>query len=314
MPPLVTIVITTHNRPHLVGRAIRSALAQSFRAIEVIVVDDASDPAFLPEGFDDQRLKVVRREGPGRVSRARNSGLREAKGRWITFLDDDDMYVPTMVEASLRAAESTTMPRPVAVLSALAFLDEAGNPRTVRMPVPLARPVGFLTEQLHRGRWLPHNTLFSEAQLLRDLGGYDEDLPAREDVDLIVRLNRVCSIDAVTEVTYHKLPHSGPRITHSPVPMSRAIDLFIAKHREPLSNDPRALSRLLSQAGIIHLLAGRWAHAVATTGRAVRYWPTRPKGIAAFLLALAGPRALQVAGRLRLPGLHLGGGRARIRR
>jgi glycosyltransferase involved in cell wall biosynthesis len=91
-PPLVSLIMPAWQpRPDWLRAAVESALAQSGCTIELIVVDDGCDPPV--EGFDDARLKLVRTEHGG-TSHARNAGLAKARGRWIRFVDADDVFPP----------------------------------------------------------------------------------------------------------------------------------------------------------------------------------------------------------------------------
>lgn len=113
MNPLVSAVIPTHNRALLVCRAIRSALDQTYKNLEVVVVLDGSDPegVKLLEGLQEPRLRVIempQNQGP---AEARNVGVRAAKGSWIAFLDDDDEWTSTKIEkqvALLEGADRST--------------------------------------------------------------------------------------------------------------------------------------------------------------------------------------------------------------
>jgi glycosyltransferase involved in cell wall biosynthesis len=104
--PTVSVVIPTSGRPMLVERAIRSALAQTYDAIEIIVVIDGDDADTVQvlQGIGDPRLRwivhpVRRGAGP-----ARDTGAAAAAGAWIAFLDDDDEWLPTKLERQLAAA------------------------------------------------------------------------------------------------------------------------------------------------------------------------------------------------------------------
>ncbi len=93
--PRVTVIIPTFNRAHFLAQAIASVLAQTFSDFEVIVVDDGStdDTAVVATAFQDDRVVYVRQQNAGR-SAARNRGLALARGEFIAFLDDDDLYLP----------------------------------------------------------------------------------------------------------------------------------------------------------------------------------------------------------------------------
>ena len=102
---LVSIVIPTRNYAHYVGQAIRSALDQGYRPIEIIVVDDGSTDATpsILEQFDTA-IRVVRLDGRG-VSAARHAGLAQAGGDHVVFLDADDLLLPGGLAAQVARLE-----------------------------------------------------------------------------------------------------------------------------------------------------------------------------------------------------------------
>ena len=115
--PRVTVVIPTLRRAELVCRAVRSALAQTMSALEVVVVIDGDDPATVGalSTIQDDRLRWIshaRTQGGGA---ARNTGVDAAAGEWVAFLDDDDEWLPTKLERQLAVVPSDGK----AVLSAL---------------------------------------------------------------------------------------------------------------------------------------------------------------------------------------------------
>jgi glycosyltransferase involved in cell wall biosynthesis len=116
---LVSAVIPTLNRPGLLAKAVASALEQSYPLLEVVVVIDGKDPATeeylsgLGAEVGDSRLRVIRLVQNVGGSEARNIGVREARGEWIAFLDDDDEWLPGKIAAQVRAAQSSKREYPV---------------------------------------------------------------------------------------------------------------------------------------------------------------------------------------------------------
>ena len=110
--PLVSAVIPTRNRPEMVCRAVRCALSQTYRNLEVVVVIDGPDPATKEalEGFNEPRLRIVALSENVGGSEARNQGVRNARGEWIAFLDDDDEWLPEKIEKQLAAAATMSEP------------------------------------------------------------------------------------------------------------------------------------------------------------------------------------------------------------
>jgi len=93
--PFFSIVIPTYNRANFISNAIESVLAQSFKDFEVIVVDDGSgdDTEMVVNNILSNKIKYIKREN-GERGAARNTGIKHASGRYITFLDSDDILYP----------------------------------------------------------------------------------------------------------------------------------------------------------------------------------------------------------------------------
>ena len=107
--PVVSVIIPTYNRAHLIGRAIRSVLDQTYQDWELIVVDDAStdDIPGIVKGFTDGRVKYIRHDENKGAAAARNTGIQAARGAYIAFLDSDDEWLPEKLERQVQAFESS---------------------------------------------------------------------------------------------------------------------------------------------------------------------------------------------------------------
>lgn len=112
---LVSVVIPTRNRPGLVGRAVRSALAQTATDLEVIVIVDGPDEQTVQvlAQLAEPRLRIVSLPQSVGAQEARNAGVREALGRWVAFLDDDDEWLPAKLERQLAAARASRWAHPL---------------------------------------------------------------------------------------------------------------------------------------------------------------------------------------------------------
>src|SRR5262245_27132826 len=110
--PLISAVIPTYNRAPLVCDAVDSILRQSYRNIEIVVVDDGSTDDTLSKlaRYGDQ-IRVITQSNAGPAA-ARNRGIAAARGEFVAFLDSDDLWLPTKIErqVSLLAQVGTTVP------------------------------------------------------------------------------------------------------------------------------------------------------------------------------------------------------------
>jgi len=186
-PPLFTVLIPAHDAEDTVARAVRSALDQSLRDLEVVVVDDGSTDgtASVLRGFSDERLVLIEQAASGSPAGARNAGLRAARGGFVAFLDADDEWYPEKL-ARVHAALSEE-PALDAVCHDVRLVGPSGpvGRRAYRLD---AR--GLYEQLLYRGNFLTTSAMTVRASRLRDAGGFSE-VPGRsiaEDLDLWLRL------------------------------------------------------------------------------------------------------------------------------
>jgi glycosyltransferase involved in cell wall biosynthesis len=198
----VSVVIPTRDRwDTLVRFALRSALAQRELSFEVVIVDDCSgsDP---PPGdqFADPRVRLVRLGDWGGVTVARNTGIERARGDWVAFLDDDDLWAPDKLAAIVGAAHGTGADFGYsAVLSVNAALRplilwEAVAPEKLRAVVREGNAVHAISSNLVVRR-----------ELLERIGGFDESFPTLADIDMVQQLarnGRPCAVQRPL-VAYH---------------------------------------------------------------------------------------------------------------
>ena len=105
----ISVVVPTRNRCRLLATTLRSVLRQHDVDLEVIVVDEAStdDTQGVLATLDDARVRIIRHDIPCGVSTARNRGAAEARGEWVAFVDDDDLWAPDKLARQLHAAHAT---------------------------------------------------------------------------------------------------------------------------------------------------------------------------------------------------------------
>ena len=123
---LISVIIPVYDQEKYVEKCIRSVLGQTWRKLELLVIDDGSSDnsgAILDRlAAEDERIRLVHRKNGG-VSRARNRGIRMAKGRYITFVDGDDYLQPSYLERLHRCAVEN---KAQMVIAGLDYVDEKG--------------------------------------------------------------------------------------------------------------------------------------------------------------------------------------------
>lgn len=190
--PAVTVVVPTRDRPGLVARAVRSALAQTMGELEVVVVLDGPDAATTASltGIADDRLRSVVLPEPRGIGAARNAGVAAARGRWIGFLDDDDEWLDRKLEIQLETARCSRHRRP---LVAGRLLAREGRGDRV-WPRRLPREREPLSEYLLAGgrpffgETLVHTSTILVDRELASAHRFREDLAKHEDLDWLLGL------------------------------------------------------------------------------------------------------------------------------
>ena len=201
--PLVTVIIPTRDRADLLPRAVASALGQTWTALEILIVDDGSvdDTAGVLAGFDDPRIRVLRRHTPGGVSAARNEAVRAARGDYLALLDSDDEWLPKKTERQLAYMASTGH----AVSQTQEIWMRGGkrvNPTRIH-----TKPDGcFFEAALEMCLVSPSTTMFARG-VIEAAGLFDESLPACEDYDLWLRIMLTRPIGLLDE--YQVVRHGG---------------------------------------------------------------------------------------------------------
>jgi hypothetical protein len=290
--PIASIVIPTRDRPQFVHRAIASALGQTVRDLEVIVVDDGTAVPFRTRAQDD-RLRVLRHEGPQGATAARNFGMAQARGEWITFLDDDDVLYPEMVQISLRAASESLLPLPVTVVSGMEIVEPDGKRIELRFPPTLPRGKHYFLEEDVRGDF-QINAFFTPREVFKAVGGWDDEIRAWEHHELYLRLNAVSSIQGVPHITYRKITHDTWQLSSDVLAMAEGMRRTHSKHRDVFALHRRREAHYLAAMGIYFMKAGRWADSVAATTRSLIRYPLRPRSFAYWAASLAGPGFLRL--------------------
>jgi len=184
--PLVSVLIPAHNREAYIAQSVASALAQTVADLEVIVVDDGSSDATpdILARIADPRLRVIRHETNHGIPAGRNSALEAARGRFIAWLDSDDIARPRRLEIQLRALAA----RPeLAFVGACAVECDSAGRRRGGVRVPPQRAGDVRAWLLFRSAF-QQSSITGRAEILKRYP-YREEMPVCEDYDACSRIS-----------------------------------------------------------------------------------------------------------------------------
>ena len=244
MTPEVTTIIPTHDRRSMLRAALASVLWQRDVEIEVMVVDDGSTDgtADFLESVRDPGISVIRNDAPRGVSAARNCGVEHARGYWVAFVDDDDVWAPDKLRRQLDAATSSGA--------------QWGYAGAVNINLDLAivggRPPPGPTEVMSTiGRYnnVPGggSNVIVRRQLMEDVGSFDERLYNTEDWEMWIRLAEM-GIPACTDS-----PLVGYRVhdTNASLDWRRIIEgLALIEARHGTRTDKGVIYRWLAESSL----------------------------------------------------------------
>lgn len=221
----VSVIIPSHQRSHVVGRAIGSAQRQSLQPAEIFVVDDGSTDgtrvAVEAVARDDSRVRLIRFDDRHGAPAARNAGIRAATGQWLAFLDSDDEWRPGHLARKVALLDSTG-----AKLAFGSFVrDDARTTFVQRCPPyrPPALEYLFLTT----GDFRTSTIVCDRHRALEVL--FDESLPKHQDWDFLINFQRSFAVTADPEATV--IAHTGGTDRISLKSNHGAAEQFFLKNR-----------------------------------------------------------------------------------
>lgn len=186
---MVSVIIPTYNCATYITEAIDSALAQTYKDYEIVVVDDGSTDntrEVLGKYIENGLINYIYQSNQGVVA-ARNATLRAARGEYVAFLDADDMWEPNKLELQMRFLAE----RPdVALLHGNIRIVDADKNKTVFESLPISKrhKSDHIFEELYLGNFINTSTVVIKRECLDKVGHFDTSLRQAEDYDLWMRL------------------------------------------------------------------------------------------------------------------------------
>ncbi len=241
---LVSVIIPTYNREEYIGEAIQSVLGQTFTDFEIIIIDDGSTDktADVVKSLSDDRVRYIYQENRGR-SNARNHGLKIAAGRYIAFLDSDDLYLPDKLELQV------------------AYLDTHPEVGMVYTSAYCINAEGVLLSESYRAcvsGWIYNNiafyvpvtvtlpTVMARREVFDRVGGFDEEMERFEDTDMWRRISKVFPIGAISDFTCKLRTHGGNALSEQ---APRVIEAAVVHYIEKVFSEDHSIDIMILRKG-----------------------------------------------------------------
>lgn len=308
MAPTVSVVITTYNQVGYIAATIASVLAQTYRDLEVVLVDDGStDGTEAAVGPYRSYLKYIRQPNRG-VAAARNTGISRAKGRILAFLDGDDLWEPEKLWRQLEVAEAHAGSGLI-VADGIEFGPDGVIRESLLNPsiVPLFYGGDTLTLRCYH-ELIRQNLITTTSQVMVPksvidrIGLSDERFAVSSDWDLYLRIAAEYDVTFLKArlVRYRYLPTSasGPRALRSfrwgldeIRVLRKHVRLAAPESRAVVKNELARRTRSIAEEAYYYAMGANRSWARGYLFNVVRGNPTSLSA-AAYLVAACTPRAL----------------------
>jgi glycosyltransferase involved in cell wall biosynthesis len=275
MQGLVSVVVPAFNRGFIIGAALESVLNQTYQDWEAVIVDDGSTDNTREIVRDyarsDSRMRLIEHQHQKGAQAARNTGIRNARGAWIAFLDSDDRWLPHSLEARLRLLQKGLHH----VVHSDCYMLSSGSNNLERFGVPPMQGQVY-TELLRRsGPMFPALLVLKRA--LTAINYLDENIGAYQEWDTAIRLAKHFSFEFVAEPTFIYDCRHADTISKDSLREAVGYEQIVNKHRWSILRHlgAKALAHHYQQAAFFYLKANQEDHANRCSIRAVMCWPFR---------------------------------------
>jgi glycosyltransferase involved in cell wall biosynthesis len=285
---IVSVIIPTYNRAHLVGRAIRSVLDQTYQDFELIVVDDGSmdNTEEIVKGFKDPRIRYIHHEQNRGGAAARNTGIKAAQGGYIAFQDSDDEWLPRKLEIQMRVFSDA--PNEVGVVYSDMWRILDGRKMYWHSPSIIPEDGIVYKEALDRVFGIGIGTALIKRECFNKIGVFDENLSRFIDFELFVRFTMHYHFEHIN-VPLVKYYDTGNSISTNEEALIQAFEYIYIKYYK--SMDKKSIASFQFRVGNMLCQGGKLNKGKYYLFSAIRSYPLNIKYLVAAFSSLFGDGA-----------------------
>lgn len=285
-PFLVSVTLPTYNRAYILKRAIDSVLFQTYKNIELVIIDDFSsdNTKEIVKSYKDKRIRYLQNIKNLGGAESRNVGIKVAKGDYIAFQDSDDEWLPNKLEKQMGIL-TTNSDEVGAIYCNLKR--EGGQKNTIYAPRTVQ---GYIYRELLCANFITLPSLIIKKQCLEKVGLFDPNLPRLQDWDLLLRLSKQYEIIYSDEVLL-KTYFSKDSITAKSSAYTKALEMILDKYQQDFLQNKLYSTHLFNLANNLSFEECRVSKIRKHLFNAWRYNPLNLKYLIVFFVSLFGKRA-----------------------
>jgi len=288
--PTVSVIIPTYNRAHLIGRAIKSVLNQTYHDFELIVVDDGSkdNTEEVVKRFKDERIRYTRHDKNKGGGAARNTGIKIARGKFIAFLDSDDQWLPQKLEKQIVMFEKKSEKIGV-IYTGLFFVNNVYKKICLWIP----QKEGNISKDIIFKNYVGSlSTVIIRRECFEKCGLFDESLPACQDWDIYIRLAKRCHFTFIKEPLVWYCTDNN-RITTDLKARVEGHKKILGKYFQDIKKSRKVYSKYLFTIGNFFCHLGQMRKGRLEFLRAIWTYPLELKFYLYFCISFFNPKIYQ---------------------
>lgn len=277
---MVTAIVTTYKRePEIVVRAVKSILNQTYKDLEIIVVDDSPNDYAYRNGVKEQVLllddsiQYIQHEKNAGACQARNTGLSMAQGEYVAYLDDDDEWEPSKIQKQVSVFEKGSSEIGLVYCGCI-WINQMTKERTIK---PLEKHSGHVFDELIKGNFIGGTSCpLMRTSYLKDIGGFDPLMQSAQDADVWLRMASKYKVEFIDEplFSYYEV-HAGEQISTNPHKKLAGVQRLYEKNSQYLQEHSDANWVMLNKISFLYSWTGDLKRGIKTWWKAVRMKPFR---------------------------------------
>lgn len=229
----ISVIIPTYNRPKMLNRALNSVINQKYDNMEILIIDDSNKKEEkiknqkLIEKINNEKIIYLQTAGSEGGGKARNIGIENSKGKYIAFLDDDDIWLNNKLKKQMKKFKMDNS------ICAVYCIYDVHNKKGKIIRKIRHRNKGNIYKKLLNSFCISEtSSIIIKKEALEKINGFDTSLIANQEYDLYIRLSEHCNFDFVDEILITKIESEEERISSDFNKKIMGLNQFFKKHRK----------------------------------------------------------------------------------
>jgi glycosyltransferase involved in cell wall biosynthesis len=252
---MVSVIVPTYNRPAMLVETLKSILNQTYKDFEIIVVNDAGKSVenIIKTLNKNNKIIYLSHSKNKGLAAARNTGIKEARGKYIAYLDDDDVYYHDHLETLVNFLENSEYK--VAYTDTYRSHQKKEKRKYITIKRDLPYSCDFDYDRILIENFIPILCLMHEKSCLDEVGSFDENLNVLEDWDLLIRISRKFKFFHINKITSEVSwrTDATTMTSEGPLDFYKARKMIYEKYRNYAETNPQILNSQKEK--LAHMLA-----------------------------------------------------------